>query len=121
MSNHDYLKFAAEVSQRSNCHKAKVGAILEKDWRILGRGWNDAPNTPADCPRAHLPSGVGYDLCKSVCGQRFHAEVAAIQDALRNYYAHELNGATMYIAGHTKACGACEKMMSDYGIKWVIG
>lgn len=62
------------------------------------------------CPREHLPTGVGYELCNPV-----HAEVRAIQlagDAAR--------GGTLYLAGHTYACGPCHAAALAAGISDII-
>lgn len=59
-------------------------------------------NPQQSCPRADLPTGVGYELCKSVCNQPAHAEVNALRIA-----GPDAKGGRMLIAGHTYACNNC--------------
>lgn len=72
--------------------------------------------TPQEvCPRADLPTGVGYELCESVCNQVGHAEVNAIRLAGKAAV-----GGTLILNGHTYACGNCKKTAIDGGIKEII-
>lgn len=72
---------------------------------------NFCMNPQATCPRGDMPSGVGYELCKSVCKQEGHAEVNAI-----NFAGAEANGATLTLEGHTYACSNCMSHAKEHGI-----
>lgn len=73
-------------------------------------------STPQDvCPRGVLPTGVGYDLCKSVCHQPSHAEVNALALAGRNAV-----GSTLYIEGHTYACEPCLSAARLAGVASIV-
>ena len=76
---------------------------------------NHCMNPQAECPRGDMPTGVGYELCRSVCKQDAHAEVNAVQFA-----GAEARGATLYLEGHTYACESCKAAARDAGIKQVI-
>lgn len=78
-------------------------------------GENDCTTPQATCPRAGMATGVGYHLCKEVCGQESHAEVAAIQAA--GGYAR---GGTLYLSGHYYACEPCQAACRDVGIVEII-
>lgn len=82
--------------------------------RFIGR--NDCENPQQVCPRGDMPTGVGYELCASICRQGAHAEVAAIRiagDAARD--------AVIYLQGHTYACGACLDAARCVGARIEIG
>lgn len=76
---------------------------------------NHCMNPQTECPRAGMPTGVGYELCVSVCQQPAHAEVNAVRfagDAAR--------GATLYLQGHTYACDSCQAAAREAGIVRVV-
>ena len=67
------------------------------------------------CARAGMPTGQGYELCKSVCNQRGHAEENAIRLAKK-----AAKGATLYLEGHTYACVNCITACERAGIAAVV-
>lgn len=96
------------------CKKQEVIAIIENQ----GNYWvgpNFCLNAQEICPRKGMSSGVGYDLCKSVCQQLSHAEVDACSRAGGN-----ARGGTLYLIGHTYCCDNCKDIMNQYGIKKVV-
>lgn len=62
-----------------------------------------------------MPTGVGYELCISVCGQNGHAEVDAIRKAGRH-----ANGGIMFLFGHSYVCRDCMKAANDAGLRNVV-
>jgi len=102
---------------RGPCIKQTVTAtIIARDGRCFV-GTNYCTKPQNTCAREGMPTGVGYDLCKSVCGQLNHAEVNAIKAA-----GEASLGATLYLEGHTYACDRCKASMSEAGITdYVIG
>jgi len=69
-----------------------------------------------ECPRGNLPSGEGYEMCKEICKQQFHAETDAIENAMSSSN-FELRGATLYLTGHTFMCDDCLYAARCAGIK----
>jgi deoxycytidylate deaminase len=67
------------------------------------------------CARAGMPTGVGYDLCKSVCRQPAHAEINAVKFAGRH-----ARGGTLYLEGHTYACDDCTAAVQAAGVTTVV-
>jgi deoxycytidylate deaminase len=67
------------------------------------------------CPRAHLPTGVGYELCKSVCKQEGHAE-----DNASKFAGEDAKGSTLYLEGHYYACDNCQSVSYARGVKEII-
>ena len=112
------MKINAETIQSiidpRKCAKQDTIAIITNGNKAyIGSNWCATPKT--ECPRKDLPTGVGYDMCKNICGQDSHAEVDACRKAGDN-----ANSATLYLIGHTYCCDNCKKVMDDFGIKDVV-
>ncbi len=113
-----YMLIALEESKNANCIKGKVGAIIVKENRILGKGNNSVPNGTKPCTEKtcirkllNLKSGERQELCKVV-----HAEQNAILNALFNK--EDLNGSALYV---TKSpCMICSKILINAGIKRIV-
>lgn len=103
------------MSGRGPCAKqvTRATVVALNGRRFVGE--NDCANPQTKCARAGMPTGVGYDLCLSVCVQTSHAEVAAVARA-----GDEARGATIYIEGHYYACGSCMQACKDAGIAEII-
>ena len=80
-------------------------------------GTNACNNPQEVCPRdlRGFSSGEGYYLCKLICEQVSHAEVAAIENA-----GEACKGAVLVLEGHTYACGDCMREAADAGIEDII-
>ena len=92
-----YLDACYKLAQRSECVKARVGAIVVSEGEgALGTGYNHSPNPNCnDCEhlcaggiRAGVKSGTRLELCHAV-----HAEQWAIHEA-----GLAAQGATLYVA-----------------------
>lgn len=109
-----FLGIARAVSVRSDCERARVGAVVVKDRRIRGTGYNGAPAGQTgcvECPRrlSAVPPGSSYDNCVAV-----HAEANALLYCDRE----DLVGATLYIT--REPCYACTKLIAATGITRVV-
>ena len=115
-----FLGVAVAVSQRADCTRSKVGAVLvDSNNRIVGTGYNGTPpGAPGclsgSCPRGKLsdeehPEGGSYSNCIST-----HAERNAILYALPE----ERKGSTLYIT--RRPCVECHELILLEGIKEVI-
>jgi len=115
-----YLTIAVAVSARGDCVRAKHGAVVVKDHKIVSTGYNGTPSgdprscgATGQCPRALDPTSqhaVGnYDLCWAT-----HAESNALLRASWD----DLRGATLYITG--KPCPGCSKLIVSSGITRVV-
>lgn len=78
-------------------------------------GTNYCKNPQPVCPRADMPSGVGYELCVSICRQPAHAEVNAIHLA-----GEAARGARLFLEGQTYACSSCKQACDAAGISEII-
>jgi dCMP deaminase len=83
-----FLNIAKEVSTRSTCPRASVGAIIVKDNHILSTGYNGAP------PREPHCAEVGCLMVNGHCERTVHAETNAIAQAAK--HGVSVDGATLY-------------------------
>lgn len=75
IKNETFLDLAKKLGDNSKCCRAKVGAILVKDNRIMSTGYNGKPSgwNDEDCS----------DECNG-CKETIHAEINAIIFAAKN-------------------------------------
>jgi len=97
------------------CAKQTVTATLVATSGTHYIATNGVAKPQAVCPRAGMPTGEGYELCRSVCEQPAHAEVAAIALAGRH-----ARGATLYLTGHTYACEDCQRAAREAGVADIV-
>jgi deoxycytidylate deaminase len=99
------------------CLKQTVRAtVIAKDGRRF-HATNHCLTPQTSCAREGMSTGVGYKLCRSVCGQPAHAEVNAIALAV---VAGGSLGASLYVEGHTYACESCKGVARAAGISRLI-
>ena len=106
------------VAKRSTCTRRAVGAVIEKDRRVLATGYNGAPSHVRHCSEVgclreqmEVPSGERHELCRGI-----HAEQnAIIQAALHGV---SIKGATLYCTN--QPCSICAKMIINAGISRII-
>ncbi|HIK01701.1 TPA: cytidine/deoxycytidylate deaminase family protein [archaeon] len=107
------------VKERSTCNRAKVGAILVKNRRIISTGYNGAAKGTKHCSEVGcnvIKAGENPENLRDHCSRTIHAEQnAIIQAAL---FGVAIEGATLYCT-HTP-CYTCAKMIANAGVKEVI-
>jgi dCMP deaminase len=113
-----YLAIAGTVSQRSNCIRRHVGAVIVVDKAIIATGYNGTPMgvrncAEGGCPRcaSDAPPGSGYDACICV-----HAEQNAIVLAAR--HGNATNGGLLYTT--LRPCFGCAKEAIQAGIREIV-
>lgn len=118
-----FLKIASAVSDRAECTRRKVAAVLVKDHRIKATGYNGAPAGRPSCLDGACPRGTmsreempgysagnhDYSNCISI-----HAE----QNAILESSPQDRDGATLYVTD--EPCFACQKTIQATGILKVI-
>ena len=109
-----YMELAENLSQRSHCVKAKVGAVLTKDTRIISLGYNGPPAGTHNCDEVWPQDGCPRDS-KGSCSLALHAEQNAILYATKNNVSME--NATLYVT--LSPCIACARVIFTIGIKKV--
>ena len=110
-----YMDLAQNLSRKSHCVKAKVGAVISKDTRIVSLGYNGPPAGTHNCDQEWPQDGCARDR-KGGCYLALHAEANAILYASKNQITME--GATLYVT--LSPCLACAKIIYTTGIKKVI-
>lgn len=115
-----FLNIAKAVSERADCSRRKVGAVIVRDNRIVSTGYNGSPPKAASCldgacPRANSDAepGSSYDTGPGAC-IAIHAEANAILYAGID----GCKGSTMYVTD--TPCEGCQKLILASGIEWVI-
>lgn len=125
-----YLDVAKQISKRSTCMRAHIGAVIVRDDQIISTGYQGAPRKTKDCfergfclrTELKIPHGQRYELCRSV-----HAEMNAIINAARAGVS--LLGGDIYIYGEKATTGEifdvfpcffCKRMIINAGLKRVI-
>jgi dCMP deaminase len=104
------MQIAFTVAQRSTCDRAHVGAVIERDRRMLTTGYNGSPAGLPHC------DDVGHLIIDDHCVRTLHAEQnAIIQAALHGV---TIEGASIYVTH--QPCLNCAKMIINAGIKRVV-
>ena len=113
-----YMNIAEAVSERAECTRRKVGAVIVKDSSIVATGYNGAPPGEPSCldgacPRATSASTPGTGYAASGC-VAIHAETNACLRAGRE----RTLGATLYVTH--PPCDLCTPLIAAAGIKEVV-
>lgn len=106
------LDIAKVVSMRSTCSRLYVGAVIARDGRMLGSGYNGPPSGQAHC--VHFENLDGYE--DPGCKAAVHAEANAIAFAAR--YGSATQDAEMYVT-HSP-CVPCAQLIVQSGICRVV-
>ncbi|KAG8756312.1 Deoxycytidine monophosphate (dCMP) deaminase [Serendipita sp. 396] len=112
-----FMTLASLASQRSNCMKRRVGAILVRKNRILATGYNGTPRgltncNEGGCPRCNGKAKSGEALDECLC---LHAEENALLEAGRERIG---DGAVLYC--NTCPCLRCSVKIVQTGVKEVV-
>ena len=112
----DRLEYCDKLGELSECLSRKVGAILVKNNKVCGIGFNRVPTKTESCQtcrRCAKQSGEALDICKAI-----HAEEAAIFDFLRKHTVDELKDCILYVS--ITPCYHCAKLIAELQIKQVF-
>jgi dCMP deaminase len=108
-----FMDFARLASDRSVCNKMHVGAILVRDNRILGTGYNGPSSGLAHCEEGKCDADSRPD---KHCIKAVHAELnAVIHCALHGV---STKGSTLYTTNFP--CSQCALMIINAGIVHVV-
>ena len=113
--DHIYMNLAVDLSTRSHCVRAQVGAVLTKDTRIISIGYNGPPSGTHNCDEEWPGTGCDRDS-RGSCSLALHAEENAILYATKN--GSKLEGSTLHTT--LSPCIACARLILSSGIKYVI-
>lgn len=103
-----FMDIALMVKERSTCPRLHVGAVIVKDKRIKGTGYNGSPRGLDHC------DDIGCLMIDNHCRRTIHAEVNAIMECSPE----ERKDATIYITA--EPCIECSKLIIASGITKVV-
>lgn len=103
-----FMDIARQVRERGTCPRLRVGAVVVKDKRIKGTGYNGSPPRFPHCDEAGCLMIAGH------CRRTIHAEVNALMECTPD----ERRDATIYITA--QPCMECAKLIVASGITRVV-
>lgn len=105
--NKYFMDIATKVAERSTCDRASVGAVLVKENKIIGTGYNGSPHGEPHC------SDIGHLMIEGHCKRTIHAEINAILQAKE-----DKEGSILYVTHYP--CIECQKIIKQAGITKVF-
>ena len=103
-----FMDIAMMVKERSTCPRLHVGAVIVKDKKIKGTGYNGSP------PKIEHCDDIGCLMIDNHCKRAIHAETNAIMQCSPE----EREGATIYVTA--QPCIDCAKAIIGSGITRVV-
>ena len=110
-----FMELAVNLSKRSHCIKAQVGAVLIKDTRIISIGYNGPPSGTHNCDEEFPGIGCPRDS-KGSCSLALHAEQNAILYAAKN--GADIEGSTIFVT--LSPCISCARIIFSMKISKVV-
>ncbi len=101
-----FIELATFWSQFMTCDRARVGAVIVRDKRVIASGYGGAPSGSRTCDQ------IGHALMNNHCVRTVHAEMNAIAQAAR--YGPSVDGCDLYTT--VMPCFNCAKMIAACGI-----
>ncbi len=98
-----FFDLATLVSSRATCPRLAVGAVLVKNKRVIGMGYNGAIEGAPHC------TDEGCIIVYNHCKRARHSEINALMNTFVNPY-----GATLYCTH--EPCGDCRAELHKAGI-----
>jgi len=111
-----FMDLAFTVAERATCPRRHVGAVLVKNKKLMGTGYNGSPAGVADCYdrgcliERYVEDGVEHERCI----RSIHAEVNLILFTDRA----DREGGTVYVTD--EPCWNCAKMLANSGIVEIV-
>jgi len=111
-----FMDLAFTVAERATCSRRHVGAILVKDKKLMGTGYNGSPSGVDDCYEQGclIEHYHENEIEKERCIRTIHAEVNLMLFTDRA----DREGATVFVTD--SPCYNCAKMLANSGIKEVV-
>ena len=103
-----FMEIAFQTAVRGSCSRRMVGAVVVKDKRIKGTGYNGSPPGMPHCIED------GCEMRDGHCIRCVHAE----PNALFECSPEERRGATLYVTDYP--CPECQKLIIASGIGEVV-
>lgn len=108
MTDNTYMTIASIIAKESKCERAKVGAVIVKNKRIVATGYNGQASGVDNCCEESVNNVL------TTLPTVIHAELNAILNATTE----DLNGATLYVT--MSPCLHCASLIKQKGISKVV-
>ena len=118
MPNHPILNLLHKQQGLKRCLDRTIIAVIEYQGKIY-IGTNGIINVPTECPRSCCTINQGYEICRTVCKQPYHAEEAAIVEWLIDCDIVDEHDATISIFGAKAMCERCKALCEHYRLQVV--
>lgn len=105
-----WFGLAAQYATRATCPRAAIGAVLVKFDRLIGAGFNGAPEGEPHCLEVDGET-LALHMALDHCHRARHAEINALRNALLPPF-----GATLYVTGNRPVCINCKARLRESGI-----
>ena len=115
---HPILNVLHKQQGLKRCLDRTIVAVIEYPGKIH-IGTNGIINVPTECPRSGCTINQGYEVCRTVCKQPYHAEEAAIIDWLIDCSNFDEHDATISVYGAKAMCERCKAMCKHYKLQVV--
>lgn len=102
-----FIEIVKLIAQRGTCPRIKHGAIIVKNNKIIGSGYNGSPSGMEHCEDRDCLMFNGH------CLRTIHAEQNALLQT-----GHNARGGTLYCTG--TPCPICIKLILQVGIKRIV-
>lgn len=112
-----HMLAAITIASRSSCRVLHTGAVVVKNKRIIGEGYNGAPEGIPNCLDAGCrKEKYGVDFESKGSGQcvALHAEVNALSEVSKD----RAHGSTLYTVYYP--CADCAKEIVNHGISEIV-
>lgn len=116
-----FSQIAKVWAERATCSRRKVGAVVVKDNRVIGNGYNGAPSGEPHCIDGGCPRGkMGYDEVPASADYNVFPCVAihAEHNAVLQAGERACHGATLYVTA--PPCGQCSSLIKQVKIQRVV-
>lgn len=100
-----FFEVAAVVAKRATCPRAAIGAVLTKNKKVIGTGYNGVAADRPHCPDTDEHRALEH------CQDAVHAEYNALANALVPAF-----GATLYVVGPRRVCPDCADRLRENGV-----
>jgi len=114
LEDKNFIHIAAEIATASKCVSKRVGAVIEKEGRIISTGYNGSPKGHINCDELFEEWSKDHHIWSHK--YEIHAEMNALIWAARKGISIE--GGTIYVT--LEPCDQCTKNLIAAGIKKIV-
>ena len=113
-----FINHIKKLSQKSNCIRRQVGAVIVRDDQIISEGYNGPSEKLASCKKTgcareelDIASGEELEICRGICAEQM-ALVSCIATGRKT------KGAIIYVT--CQPCPICTRLIIAAGIVKIV-